>query len=55
MDSKKIEIEELKIDERKTSSWGSAEPQEDDSTRCWGPCPPPAEPPEDQEEVLEIT
>ncbi len=53
MDSK-IEIEEL-IDERKTSSWGS-EPQEDDSTRCWGPCPPPAESPEDQElEVLEIT
>jgi len=52
-----IEIEEMKRLEDKTKTWGSQEEEEeDDRTRCWGPCPPPV-PPSDEEELeeLEIT
>jgi len=56
MKSKEIELIELKKVEKleRTKTWGS--PQDDDNkTRCWGPCPPPAPEEEPQElEVLEI-
>ena len=55
MKSKEIELIELKVEKvERTKTRGS--PQDDDNkTRCWGPCPPPAPEEEPQElEVLEI-
>ena len=51
-----IEIEEIRMErlEDKTKAWGSQEEEEDEKTRCWGPCPPPAPISEELEE-LEIT
>jgi hypothetical protein len=57
MDSKIIEIEEIRMKrlEDKTKAWGQG-PQDDDRTRCWGPCPPVLEEEKkDELEVLEIT
>jgi hypothetical protein len=48
-----IEIEEIKEPKEKTKAWNFQEEQEDE-TRCWGPCPPPASSDEELEE-LEIT
>jgi hypothetical protein len=47
-----VEIKEIIEKEEKTKAWPPQEEQEND-TRCWGPCLPPAQ--EGELEELEIT
>jgi hypothetical protein len=54
VESKIIEIEE--IEKEKTKAWGHGKEEQEDETRCWGPCPPPTPPAQEGNlEELEIT
>jgi len=49
-----IRIEEIKEPKERTKAWEGPQEEQEDKTRCWGPCPPPAPISEELEE-LEIT
>jgi hypothetical protein len=52
MEAQPIEIELLPLTLEETKS--DATQEDDNVTRCWGPCLPPSPPPQEELEVLEI-